>query len=397
MVQTEESAAKRMILLGSEFPPGPGGIGTHAYQLALHLSQRGWQVAVLTPQAYVSEATRDAFNGRQPFSVTTLPERASGRDWWQKRLQLTARTVESIRPDIMVASGRRALWTAAGLQQRFRIPWVAVGHGSEFVGQSALARLLTVQAIKRAAAVVAVSEYTARLIGEMTVPARLVVIPNGADGERFRPRPADPALAHRLGAAGKKVVLTVGHVSERKAQDVVIRALPRVAEACPDVVYVMVGLPSRRDALQSLAVELGVSDRIVFAGAVADDELPDYYNLADLFVLVSRRAAGGDVEGYGIVVKEAALSGKPAVVSQGCGLTEAIVEGVTGISVPPDDPAATARAITQMLADDTRREAMGGRAREQAATETWAHRVDAYDDLLQDVAQQNLGIPVASA
>jgi phosphatidylinositol alpha-1,6-mannosyltransferase len=372
------------MILGSEFPPGPGGIGTHAYQMALQLSRLGWAVQVLTPQAYVSEEERRAFNDRQPFDVITLPERAGRGGWVRQRLSLTGAAIGEFRPDILLASGRRALWLAALVAGRYGVPWVAVGHGSEFAGQSAPVRLLTAQAIARAAGVVAVSDYTAALVEQVTAPRRLVVIPNGADGERFHPAPRAADLSRDLHLAGKRVLLTVGHVSERKAQDVVIRALPHIVARHPDVVYVMVGLPTRRPQLEELAGSLGVADSIRFAGSVSDERLVDYYNLADLFVLVSRRAADGDVEGYGIVVKEAALCAKPAVVSQGCGLTEAIEEGVTGVSVPPDDPAATAAAINSLLDDERRRLTMGQRALAQARRDTWAHRAAAYDALLSE-------------
>ncbi len=387
-----DSEPKRLLLLGSEFPPGPGGIGTHAYQLALQLSRRGWDVLVLTPQAYVTDDVRAAFNDTQPFTVMTLADRGSGLSAMQQRLSTISGAAKTFRPDVMIASGLRALWTAAALQLRYPVPWVAIGHGSEFLGQSGLPRFLTEQAIRRATAVVAVSEYTADLIRSAVTPARLVIIPNGADGERFHPAPADPALRDELGLQGKRVLLTVGHVSERKAQDIVIRALPAVVAQHPDVVYVMAGLPSRREELQQLADQLGVGDSVRFAGSVSDRRLVDYYNLSDLFVLVSRRAAGGDVEGYGIVVKEAALCGKPAVVSQGCGLTEAIEEGVTGISVPPEDAGATAEAIAGLLADESRRLTMGREARRQALQATWDQRMVQYDDLLEELVS-----PVATS
>jgi len=116
---------------------------------------------------------------------------------------------------------------------------------------------------------------------------------------------------------------------------------------------------------------------------VADDELTAIYNLADVFVLMSRRTAGGDVEGYGIVVQEAALCGVPAVVSRDCGLAEAIRDGETGLSAPPDDPPATAAAILSLLDDPGRRHAMGRRAREVALAATWAERVAEYDRALR--------------
>jgi phosphatidylinositol alpha-1,6-mannosyltransferase len=178
------------------------------------------------------------------------------------------------------------------------------------------------------------------------------------------------------------VLLTVGQVGERKAQDVVIRALPRILATRPDVAYVMVGLPRRRAEYEALAAELGVAERVRFVGLLPDEELPAAYNLADVFVLVSRRAADGDVEGYGIVVQEAALCGVPAVVSRDCGLTEAIIEGRTGLSVPPDDPEATAAAVLTLL-DESTGPVMGRLAREAARAATWLERVVAYDELLR--------------
>lgn len=379
------SSSPRILLLASEFPPGPGGIGTHAYQLAEQLARRGWELHVLTPQDYVTNEVRNAFNQHLPFEVTTLPERGDNRGWWQQRLKLIMATMRSFRPDILIASGRRALWTATAITQRYPVPMVIIGHGTEFLGHSRPARFMTTRALKRATAVVAVSNYTARLIQQLAAPARLVVIPNWADGERFYTKAPDGGLAKELGLSGQCVLLTVGHVSERKAQDIVIRALPRVIARHHDVVYVMAGLPTRRDELQELADELGVGTHIRFAGSVPDERLADYYNLADLFVLVSRQTASGDVEGYGIVVQEAALCGKPAVVSQGFGLTEAIEDGVTGISVPAEDPDATAEAIIDLLTDQPRRLEMGRQAQIQASQGTWDQRIEAYDTLLRDI------------
>ena len=373
----------RLILLSSEFPPGPGGIGTHAYQLARHLTRLGWGVHVLSPQAYVAGDAVAAFNGRQSFAITSLPERDAGVGWWSARVRLIRAAIREQQPALLVASGQRALWTAAAIRAFNGLPWVAVGHGSEFLDRSRIARILTRKAIDGAAAVVAVSDYTAGLIRAAANPRRLVVIPNAADGHRFRPGLDATELRRRWQLGDAPVLLTVGQVGERKAQDVVIRALPRILAERPDTIYVMVGLPRRQAEYEALAAELGVAERVRFVGLVADEDLPAAYNLADVFVLVSRRASDGDVEGYGIVVQEAALCGVPAVVSQGCGLTEAIMEGQTGLSVPPDDPEATAAAVLAVL-DESRQE-MGRRAREAARAATWSERVVAYDELLRSL------------
>ena len=273
----------RLILLSSEFPPGPGGIGTHAYQLARHLTRLGWNVGVLSPQSYATAEAVAAFNRRQPFAITPLPEREAGAGWWAARARLIRAAIGRERPALLVASGQRALWTAAAIHAMYRLPWVAVGHGSEFLDASRLAGALTRRAIGGAAAVVAVSDYTAGLIRAASRPRRLVVIPNAADGTRFRPGLDSSALRRRWNLGDARVLLTVGQVGERKAQDVVIRALPRILAARPDTVYVMVGLPRLQAAYGALAAELGVADRVRFVGMLPDEELPAAYNLADAF------------------------------------------------------------------------------------------------------------------
>lgn len=383
----KQDHAPRLLLLSSEFPPGPGGIGTHAYQLARHLTRLGWGVRVLSPQSYVAAETREAFNREQAFDISPLPERDAGAGWWAERARLIHAAVRDHRPSLMVASGHRALWTAAATGPLYRLPWVAIGHGSEFLSPSSVTRFLTRRAVAGATATVAVSEYTAGLIRAAARPRRLLVIRNAADGERFRPGAAatTAALRRRWNLGDARVLLTVGQVGERKAQDVVIRALPRILAARPDTIYVMAGLPRRQPEFEALAAELGVAEQVRFVGLVSDEELPAAYQLADVFVLVSRRAPDGDVEGYGIVVQEAALCGVPAVVSRDCGLTEAIVEGETGLSVPPDDPEATAAAVLALLDDETCRREMGRRAREAARAATWTERSCAYNELLRSL------------
>jgi glycosyltransferase involved in cell wall biosynthesis len=151
------------------------------------------------------------------------------------------------------------------------------------------------------------------------------------------------------------------------------------------VKYLIAGLPSRRKELRQLALDLGVDDHVVFLGQVPQEELPYLYNLADVFVLVSRRSSG-QVEGFGIVAVEAALCGTPAIVSRDCGLEEAVVENETAFVVNPDDPEATAEAITQLLADDDLRMRMGRAALHYAVeNSTWDRRTGMYDALLRNL------------
>ena len=377
----------RLLLFSREFPPGPGGIGTHAWQLSSNLQRLGWDVSVISPQDYATDAEIEAFNVAQPYPVLRLPSGRGALLEALHRRRILAQRIREWRPDIVLASGQRAVWlTAATAGSQ---PWVAVMHGSEFEG-GAISRVLTRWSFGRADAVVSVSQFSRGVMEDAGVCSRRsVVIPNGADADCFRVLPgADAAnfrAAHGLGAS--RLLVTVGQVSERKGQDVVIRAMPRLIERVPDVVYLIVGMPTRQTELTSLANALGVGDRVRFMGRLGTDDLVRCLNSADVFVMTSRRTAGGDCEGFGIAVVEAALCGKPAVVSDGSGLVEAIVNGETGIGVPENTPDATAEALIELLSDDALRARMARAALDRARGEqTWNIRTREYDALLREVS-----------
>lgn len=378
----------RTLVLSTEFPPGPGGIGTHAYELARHLNERGWDVDVMAPQDYADDERIAEFNRNQSFGVHRSSSGGGGPWKWVRRWRDAHRLMRARRPEVIVASGMRAVWLAAILRMRFGTPLIAIGHGTEFGVRGRMERLLNRFAFRASQRVVCVSQYTWRQMAEAGIrPHGGEVIHNGADPAVFVSQPSErrQEIRERLGLAGRRAIVTVGQVSERKGQEVVIRALPQVAERVPDVVYLVVGLPTEADRCSAVARDLGVADRVRFLGRIETDDMVDVLNAADLFAMTSRYTSQGDFEGYGIAVIEAALCGLPAVVSGDSGLVEAIEPGVTGLTVPQDDPPATADALSALLADAPRREAMACRARTRARKQTWDSRMREYDRLARDL------------
>jgi phosphatidylinositol alpha-1,6-mannosyltransferase len=246
-------------------------------------------------------------------------------------------------------------------------------------------------AFNRAAVIVCVSRFTSDLMRRAGIrAAQECVIPNGADPGRFTVLPAAEVASFRarLGLDSGPLILTVGNVSERKGQDVVIRALPEVLRHHSDARYAMAGLPTRRAELVRLAEGLGVAGHVHFLGRLDPDDLVRAYNACDVFAMTSRTTAAGDCEGFGIAAVEAALCGKPAVVSRGSGLVEAIADSRTGVAVPEDDPAATATALVGLLDNPARRAEFGRAARDRAlAEQTWERRVREYDELFRVLAR----------
>ena len=370
------------LIVTSEFPPGPGGIATHAWQLARHLTAGGWTVEVLARRAYASPDEIERFDAEQPFGVASLPRSAfAARRALGRAL--------GARPDLLLASGRRAAWLAASAVSS--PPRVAIGHGSEFTLGGIASRWMTRLAFGRMDGVVCVSRHTEERMLESGIrPARRTVIPNGADPERFHPLPPERLLEtrRRLGIPVGPVILTVGHVSKRKGQDLVVRALPRLLESVPGLLYAVAGLPTRATELERLAAELDVRQHLVVLGQVGADDLNAVYNLCELFVMPSREV-DGDFEGYGIAVVEAALCAKPAVVTDSTGLVEAIEPERTGLAVPAEDPEGLAEAVGSRLADPARLRTMGERARRRALEEqTWSQRAARYDSWLRSIVEQ---------
>ncbi|MFZ5984794.1 MAG: glycosyltransferase family 4 protein [Acidobacteriota bacterium] len=387
-----------VVIHATEFPPGPGGIGTHACALARGLAGFGFQVHVLVPIANVNTTAIHEFASKERYAISAMPFRSPRVLEGALRLREVVATLRRLRGrtrgaphPCLIASGSQALWVGSVAAALTGSPCMAVVHGSELDSRVRWERALMGIALRRCSAVVAVSEFTARYLQRFPVrPDRVHVIPNGADASVFgcptNRNEARKALREKLGLGAGPILLTVGNVGPRKGQEVVIRALPEIKRHFPGVTYLMVGLPTFMAAYSRLAADLGVAAHVRFLGVATPVELNKAYNGADLFVMVSRHTGEGDFEGFGIAAVEAGLCGLPSVVTRDCGLVEAIEEGVTGVAVNQDDPVGTAAAIVSLLADPRRLREMGDNARARALqSQTWDSIVPRYARLIRNL------------
>ncbi|MDR7608740.1 MAG: glycosyltransferase [Armatimonadota bacterium] len=257
------------------------------------------------------------------------------------------------------------------MRRLFGLPYAVYLHGGESPGllRWRLARAVFGRWLRGAAAVGVNSEFTRRHFVELGFHLpRTVRVPPTVDPGRYQAgADARRRLREFLGLDGQFVVLSVGRLVPRKAHDVVLRALARLVHTGEPVAAVLVGEGPQRARLETLARELGIADRVCFAGFVPDDVLVDYYAAADAFVLPSRRLTDRDgVEGFGIVFLEAGSAGLPVVGAATGGIPEAVEHGRTGFLVPPDDPAALAGAIWRLVRDPDEARKMGAEGRRRA-------------------------------
>ena len=245
---------------------------------------------------------------------------------------------------------------AALAAKRAGVPWLLLVHGFEAWGpphweptQTPLAMSLTLRAARTATRFVAVSDFTRRRFAQrLGVPVdRGIVVPNGVELADFAPGPPRPDLLDRYGIRGRTVLVTLARLAgpeRRKGIDEVLEVLGELATEVPDIVYLVCGSGTDRERLEAKARTLGVADRVVFTGFVAEDEKADHYRLADAFVMPS----GG--EGFGIVFLEAMACGIPVVASSADASVEAVRNGELGVVVDPGDPSSVLEGIRNALA-----------------------------------------------
>jgi glycosyltransferase involved in cell wall biosynthesis len=181
---------------------------------------------------------------------------------------------------------------------------------------------------------------------------------------------------------GAFVVATVGNIRRVKGHDIFIKAAACVAAQFPGVSFNIAGEVLEPDyfvELQTLIRDLKLSDRFHFVGGVKN--LREYLSTADIFVLPSRS------EGFSNAIVEAMAASLPVVATDVGGNTEAVTDGVSGLIVPSEDPAALAEAITQLLADPSKAREMGAAgkklASEKFTTDAMMHQITlAYASLL---------------
>ena len=189
------------------------------------------------------------------------------------------------------------------------------------------------------------------------------------------------ALRARVGIRpGASVVLYCGNLLDLKGVGELLKAFAVFLGERDDVALVLVGSGKNEREYQSFVESRGLAGRVFFAGFVAREKVVQYYAIADLLVLPSRR------EVWGLVVNEALAAGVPVLVTEVVGATPDLVrDGVNGFVVPPRDPEALCGALHRYFDDATDREAMRLAARESIEPFSIARAADAFVDAV-DVA-----------
>ena len=328
-----------------------GGAQTYVAQLLPALAERYEVVVAAYGPGPLREATRAA-------GARFVALRQVRRDLHPVRdalglLELVA-LIRRERPDLVHVNSSKAgaLGRLAALVARTPVRVFTV-HGWAFKAHSGAAAALFRWADRLLAPVTTVTicvsetERATGLAARTCRAARTVVIPNAVDVARARQaRPAgDPPR-----------IVSVGRLSAPKDPLTLLRALPALGARAYSLD--LVGGGREPEAVEAELRALGLGDRVRLLGERHD--VPELLAAADVFVLSSRS------EGAPLSVLEAMAAGLPVVASAVGGVPELVVDGETGLLVPPGEPAALAEALARLLDDPGLRERLGAAGRERA-------------------------------
>lgn len=364
----------RVFVVTNDFPPRIGGINDYVGQLfrrfpagTVTVFSSTYRGAAVFDRGYPQEVVRLA-------TGMMLPTPSVRR---QLHAELRAR-----RPDVVLFG---ALWPLGhmgpAVSRKLDLAYGGFSHGLELTG--ALVPGLLRHVGSRASLLTAVSDWARhRLEPAFGWRGRMGLLPSGIDTTAFHPGVRDDVVRERHGLGDAPVVCCVSRLVARKGQDMLIRALPRLAQSVPGVRLLIVGGGPHEGTLRALAASTGVADRVVLAGAVSYADLPSYFRAGDVFAMPCRSRLGGlDIEALGAVFLQGQAVGRPVVVGNSGGAPEAVQDGVTGLVVDPESPAAIADALASLLADPARAERMG-----RAGAE-WVHNEWTWDVMTRRLQQ----------
>jgi len=278
----------------------------------------------------------------------------------EKRL---SEIIPQIKPDVLHAHSPCLNGIAAiRAGRKFGIPVVyevrafwedaAVDHGtsSENGLRYKLTRGLETYALKRADAVTTICEGLRRDIVARGIPAsKVTVIPNAVDIDKFAVGgEADQDLKRQLGLQGHRLIGFIGSFYAYEGLDVLLRAVPALVARAPDLRVLLVGGGPQDANLRQQAKDLGIADKVVFTGRVPHDQVQKYYDLLDVLVYPRQSMRLTDLV-TPLKPLEAMAQGRILAASSVGGHRELITDGKTGILFAPDDPAALAHKVGDLL------------------------------------------------
>jgi glycosyltransferase involved in cell wall biosynthesis len=373
----------RILIINSEYPPVGGGAGNASAQIAHQFENMGHKVAVVTSR-FDRLPHREQSDNVNIFRIPSLRRRQDRSNSLEQIVFILSASFWSLsliphfRPNATLAffgvpSGAVA-WL---IKMIFQIPYIISLRGGDVPGfrpydfdvyHKLVAPFLRI-IWKNASAVVANSNGLRRIAKTFDSRFEISIIPNGVDLELYKAADHDWSFPR---------LLSVGRIVHQKGLDLAMHALGGLKELNWE--WRIAGDGPQMLMLQSLAQELGLSDRVVFLGWQSREQMLESYKKSNVFLFPSRH------EGMPNAILEAMASGLPVVATCIAGNEELVIDGKTGYLVPPEDMEGLRDALKKILSDSALRRQMGVLSRRRVEENySWISTAQEYALLLEKV------------
>lgn len=360
---------KRILFITYNFPPKLGGIE----QVVL----RTW--TELTKQADVVTLAQFGDDYEDPGHDILRPAQSGllrffAFLWREGRREIARNPV-----DIVVSMSALTAIPAIHLAKRAGAKSAVVIYGLDTIYTSALYQAMFRYAMPKMDRVIPISHATRdEAVARGVDPEKTLIVHPGCDSENFLTAGDVDHWRKEWELEGAKVILIAGRLVKRKGVDRFIReCLPRIVAKVPNARLLLAGgnpvdaLAHTEDMEHQVARAIRDSKlaaHVVLTGRLSQEAMIAAFHLSDVIVLPVVPAPG-DMEGFGIVLIEAAAAGKPTVASNTGGIPDAIHDGVTGTLVPPEDYALMAAAVEEFLVDSEKNRRFGEAGRRRVLRE----------------------------
>jgi len=383
--------ARKLCIVTHTFLPHVGGIEKVVNEQSKRLLHKNYSPTVVTnrigtPKTYrvdgvpvqCYESLNTGFRLGIPYSIPTIPS-----------LPVFVKNIAA--SEIVHAHGHPYLTSliAGKLAKQYGKPFVLTQHNTYIEYNSIFDQVETVndlsvgkQNLNSADQIIAISQATRDYVLRLGAkPSKVKVVYNGVDLARFRSiRGKREEMRRKLGIPqDATVVLTVRRLVYKNGVDTLLDCAKIATKKNPKIVFLAVGKGPDLESVRGQVARLGLETNFKLVGFVSDDDLPFYYNLADLFVLPSKSG-----EGLPLVALEAMACGLPVVATDVGGIKEILVNDY-GKLVPPKQPELLANAILEFSAVDfsSRKTELRAKVEEKFSWDSNVERlVELYEELI---------------
>ncbi|WP_336781124.1 glycosyltransferase family 4 protein [Paenibacillus illinoisensis] len=370
------------VFVAIDFPPEKGGIHDYAYGLISQIPSE--EVTVLTNKIK-DTVESNQFDRKADFEIIRK------RIYWNSNKVLLILSQVILILQLIILKWRRKTSEIhfvnvfpvgiAGpfMKAFFGVKYFPYVHGLDVMGMvnSRLFPLL-MMILKRSDKVIANSQYTKSRLIELGIHEhQIVIIPPGLNVSKLSGAVESVEdVRDKYDLHGKKVMITVSRLVERKGHDVTLKAIRQVIKHIPNLKYLICGDGPYRGELERLVSLYGLDTIVVFTGGITDQELHQLYECSDIFIMPSRDIKEkGDVEGFGIVFLEANYYKLPVIAGNSGGIPDAVKDQVTGYLVDPMNDIEIANRIEELVVNEKLAEEMGNNGHNWVINHClWSHR-----------------------